>query len=155
MVQAASGNDHSGRAFRRFCEVSANNAVRSARLFASLNDFSESRSPSRIASTVCAWHGAKPDFSRMASRIRSTKPTLRPDNVISAGREIGCVGGEGAGAGPEDEPFIAADCVEYLSTMERDFLGGLNAKPHFVSPNFHDDNRDVVIDDDRLVLLAR
>lgn len=38
--------------------------------------------------------------------------------------------------------------------MDRYFLGCLDAKPHLVSPYFHHNDRDVVIDDDTLVLLS-
>ncbi len=51
--------------------------------------------------------------------------------------------------------FVAVDGVENLATMNRHFLWRLNAQSHFVAANFHDDNRDVIVNDDTLVLFSR
>src|SRR4051794_9660269 len=39
--------------------------------------------------------------------------------------------------------------------MDRDLFRGLHAQTHFVAANLHDDNRDVIVDDDAFVLLPR
>ncbi len=41
-----------------------------------------------------------------------------------------------------------------FSSMDGNFTWSFNAKPYFVATNFHNDDSDVVVDDDALVFLA-
>lgn len=50
--------------------------------------------------------------------------------------------------------FIPLDGIVNFAAMNRNFLRRFDAEANLISPNFNDDNRDVVVDDDAFVLLA-
>ena len=47
------------------------------------------------------------------------------------------------------------DCVEDFAPVYRHFLRGLDPKADLISSNLNDDDRDVIVDDNTLVLLSR
>lgn len=51
--------------------------------------------------------------------------------------------------------FSPFNRVVDFSPMDRDLFGGFNAKANFIAANFHNDDGDVVIDDDAFVFLPR
>ena len=48
--------------------------------------------------------------------------------------------------------LVAFDGIVDLATVYRHFLGSFNSQTHLVTANFNDNNRDVIVDDDALVL---
>jgi hypothetical protein len=50
---------------------------------------------------------------------------------------------------------VALNGIIDLTTVDRDLLGCLDAQPHFIAAYFHDDNGDVIVDDDAFVLFPR
>ena len=44
--------------------------------------------------------------------------------------------------------------VDFIA-MNRDFLGGFHPQANFVATDFHHDDRNVIVDDNTLVLLPR
>ena len=51
--------------------------------------------------------------------------------------------------------LTAANRLVDLVSMDRYFLGSIHAQSHLVTPNLNHDNRNIVIDDNALVLLSR
>jgi hypothetical protein len=49
----------------------------------------------------------------------------------------------------------AMDRVINFASMDRHFFRRFHAEPHFVAANLDDDNRNVIVDDNTLVLLPR
>jgi hypothetical protein len=51
--------------------------------------------------------------------------------------------------------FVAMNRIENFAPVDRYFLRGLNPKADFVSSNFDNHDRNVIVDDNTFVLLAR
>jgi hypothetical protein len=51
--------------------------------------------------------------------------------------------------------FVTADGIEDLSPMDRHFLRGLDPETNLIPSDLDDDDRNVIVDDNTLVLLAR
>jgi hypothetical protein len=49
----------------------------------------------------------------------------------------------------------AMDRIEDFAPMNGDFLGGLDPQADFVASDLHNDDRNVIVDDDTFVLFAR
>ena len=50
--------------------------------------------------------------------------------------------------------FVALDSVIDLAAVDRYFFRSLDSQPHLVPADFHDNDRDVIVDDNTFVLLA-
>ena len=69
------------------------------------------------------------------------KPAAHPPGVPTSPRCAGLV--------------VAMDGIEDFASVDRHFLRSLDAEAHFVPTDLDDEDRDVIVDHDLLVLLAR
>jgi hypothetical protein len=103
------------------------------------------RAAEDLASVERLWRGGGGDGVR--KRRKGAKRGLR---ILGS---LGCVGLTGFFAAPGG--FVAMDRIEDLAPVDRHFFRGLDPESDLVSADLHDDDRNVIVDDNTFVLFTR